>query len=184
MSLTDSIQQQLTWGNIYLKQKSLFGCTFKQKIKQQNIVTVSALLKKHLKGNPETSLQYFCFHEVVDGGQKAPLPPLCTERSRAGQEGPSSKSPPDLVTVHQQLMGANVHGASLHSSGSPSPLRGSNTSVQAFHSPFQAIPTPTRTLGWYLQLVISCRGTESREGKSKTEQLGFLSKTLFPPGEA
>lgn len=109
-----------TWENIYLKQKTLFGCIFKQKINQQNIV--SALLKKHLKGNPETSLQYFCFHKVVVEDRKphkhhyAPIF-MNSVRSHAGQGGPSSTGPPDLVTIHQQLMGANM--TSLHSSVLP-----------------------------------------------------------------
>lgn len=99
MSLTDSIQQQPTPGSTYLKLKPPFGCVFKQKTKQQNIITASALLKKHLKGNPETSLQYFCSQEVVMEGREphnhhyAPLF-MNSELSHAGQEGPGSRSPP------------------------------------------------------------------------------------------
>lgn len=153
MSLTDPIQQQLTWGNRYLKQKTPFGCIFTQKTKQQNIITASALLKKHLKGITETSLQYFCFQEVVMEDRKphnhhcAPIF-INSERSCAGQEGPSSTSSPDLGSAgHYSPATCGSQRGLPAFQNSPSPSQSSKTSVQAFLSPFQAIPTSSRTLG-------------------------------------
>lgn len=131
VSLTDPIQQQLTWGNIYLKQKPPFGGVFKQKTKQQNIITVSALLKRHLRGNPETSLQYFCFQEVVMEDRKphdhhyAPGF-INSECSHAGRGAPSSTSSPDLS-----------------SAGHYSPATcGSQRGLPAFHQLQLSLPTP------------------------------------------
>lgn len=164
VSLTDSIQQELTWENIYLKQKTLFGCIFKQKINQQNIV--SALLKKHLKGNPETSLQYFCFHKVVMEDRKphkhhyAPIF-MNSVRSHAGQGGPSSTGPPDLVTIHQQLMGANM--TSLHSSALPPNPKTPTPQSKLFPLPSRQSPHPPEHLVHLLQQEIFGRGVLQRE---------------------
>lgn len=143
---------------------------------------MSALLNKHLKGNPETSLQYFCFHKVVMEDRKphkhhyAPIF-MNSVRSHAGQGGPSSTSPPDLVTIHQQLMGANM--TSLHSSVLPPNPKSPTPQSKLFPLPSRQSPHPPEHLVHLLQQEIFRRGTELREGKSKTGQLGFLSKTLF-----
>lgn len=100
LSLSQSSNNRLG-GGVQIQNKTnnrLLGTYFNKKLNDNKTreATASALLKERLKGNPEISLQYSCFQEVVRwrtektrNHQYAPVVPN-SEHSRARQKVPSS----------------------------------------------------------------------------------------------
>lgn len=133
------------------------------------------MLKEHLRGNPEISLQYFS--RRGDGGQKnhqyAPIL-LHSECSRAELDLTWAQQ----VTICQRSGCASPPASKC----SPSPSQGCKTSAQKSSSPFQAIPTPStssRTFGSSLATGDILEGTEFGEGNGKLEQLVTPICTCF-----
>lgn len=140
------------------------------------------MLKKHLKGNPEISLQYFCFQEVVMEDRKKPqnhqyAPVLLNaKRGRVGQKAPSSPQH-DLIWAHQVTIRQQLGCASPRSlpAFKYSPSQGFKTSVRNSPSPSQAVPTPStssRTFGSSLATGDVLEGNWIRGGERKHGAVG------------
>lgn len=174
----------MTWGNRYLKQKPPFGCVFTQKTKQQNSNSVS-FAEETSQGKPRNFFTVLLFSRGVMEDRKSHnhhyAPTFINpERSCAGQAGPSSTSIPDLGLAGQYSPATCGSKCGLPAfQNSPSPPQGSKSQSKLFPLPSRQPPQPAEHLARLLQLEIFWRGTEFREGKRNTEQLGFLSETLF-----
>lgn len=160
LSLSQSSNNRLGGWGVHTNKTNnhLLGIYLNKKLNDNKTreATASALLKERLKGNPEISLQFSCFQEVVrwrtektQNHQYAPVFPN-SKRGRAGQKVPSSTQL-HLTCARQAAICQQLGWASQRSlpasKNSPSPPQGFKTSAQPSPSPFQAIPTPSTSSG-------------------------------------